>query len=103
MPTFHLVGICGLAGYQSFLKREWLRTILSWLNQSRAGCFLEPRRRVTVLDKLLQAFVRTRKRMKRSDATITVNNENCSVHFTAVGATSLAVFMRHFVDTCLPY
>lgn len=42
-------------------------------------------------------------RQKRSDAFLKQGNrENCSVHFTAVGITALAMHMRYFVDTCFP-
>lgn len=42
-------------------------------------------------------------RQKRSDAFLRQGNqENCSVHFTAVGITAVGMHMRYFVDTCFP-
>ncbi len=120
-----------MTGYPNFFRRDWLMQILKWQSQRKSGCFLDTRAQppssVTSLvklyhqdqkkfheimnhhfqqQKLSQLQHKVTSRQKRSDAFLRQgqgnSNENCSVHFTAVGVTALAAHMRYFVDTCFP-
>jgi len=106
-----------MTGYPNFMKQEWLRQILSWQSRRRSGCFLDQRVEVSNVAQLLRLYRQNQQkfhdmiqmqnfkvtsRQKRSDAYLRQgSNENCSVHFTAVGVSALALHLRYFFDTCL--
>lgn len=77
-------------GYTKFLKLSWLNEILSW--QSESGCY--------IFDLGIDPTEENSKqnsRVKRSDNTV----GKCSIHFTAVAISAMAMHLRYFADTCL--
>lgn len=114
------VGMCSLAGYSDFLRRDWLRRIISWQSITTSGCFgygKNKRRAPPTIGMLLREYQKvqaqqnnqhaksygTVRRYKRSDVFLNGDNdqEKCSAHYTSVGVTVLAVHLHNFIDTCL--
>ena len=109
------VTVCSLAGYQQFLKRQWLQKILSWQNaDEELGCFIDffgkPEVEAQsgggiaessrVNSKVTKTAFSLRRR-KRADEVLKFGETQCSVHFTAVSLSALAMHLRYFADTCL--
>jgi hypothetical protein len=106
-----------MTGYPNFLRQDWLYQILSWQSKRKSGCFLDPRVEVNNVAMLVKLYRQNQQkfhdmiqmnrfkltsRQKRSDAFLRqANNENCSVHFTAVGISALAMHLRYFFQNCL--
>lgn len=84
------VTVCSLMGYTQFLKLTWLNKFLSW-QSGDCGCF--------VLN--LEEYSMGNGRVKRADNVVRLGDEQCSVHFTTVALSALAMHLRYFGDSCL--
>ena len=108
------MAVCSLAGYKDFLKPEWMYEILFWEKtlSTNSGCFTNMDTDSSGEDetefgselKSSQLPNQTQPRTKRSDAFINIgtqDDQECSVHFTAVSMASLAIHLRYLLETCL--
>ncbi|XP_037024565.1 UPF0764 protein C16orf89 homolog [Bradysia coprophila] len=98
------VTVCSLLGYTQFLKVSWLKRLLSW--QGETGCYSDDPSILTTSHRNSKENKQSRSsntlhRVKRSDNKIQMGSEKCSVHFTSVALSAMAMHVRYLGDTCL--
>lgn len=89
-----LVGLCGLAGFTSIARPEWLPWIVSW--QAPSGCyhrFLEEDFNMENFNPIHYGNYR-----KRSESAMSPGPQMCLSHRTSVALVALTAYIRKLIE-----
>jgi len=74
-----------MLGYPNFLRVDWMKIIMGWMNSTATGCIPSDPKSVN---------------LAHSYDAVAPNGEYCTIYETSLGMQLLAMHLRYLIETC---